>query len=73
MVSVSLFTISFPFFLGLWCVCFHDFEDPRHWYETKFTGCWWVFEEEYYIIHDVLLPGRLLQTEPWCVGEVVQV
>uniref|UniRef100_A0A1B6GJJ7 Uncharacterized protein n=1 Tax=Cuerna arida TaxID=1464854 RepID=A0A1B6GJJ7_9HEMI len=49
--------------IGLWCVCFHDFEDTRHWYETKFTGCWWVFEEEYYIIHDVLLPGFFLATQ----------
>uniref|UniRef100_A0A1B6CZL8 Uncharacterized protein n=1 Tax=Clastoptera arizonana TaxID=38151 RepID=A0A1B6CZL8_9HEMI len=43
--------------LGLWLVCFHDLEDPRHWYDTKFSGCWWVFLEEYYIIHDLLLPG----------------
>jgi len=49
--------------IGLWVVCFHDFEDTRHWYETKFTGCWWVFEEEYYIIHDFLLPGFFLATQ----------
>jgi hypothetical protein len=46
--------LSFP---GLWQVCFKNFEEPHHWYDTKFTGCWWVFEEEYYIIHDFLLPG----------------
>lgn len=44
-------------FVGLWQVCFKDYEDPRHWYDTKFRGCWWVFEEEYYIIHNILLPG----------------
>ena len=38
-------------------MCFKNFEEPHHWYDTKFTGCWWVFEEEYYIIHDFLLPG----------------
>lgn len=26
-------------------------------YDYQFQGCMWVFEEEYYIIHDFLLPG----------------
>ncbi|KAJ4437342.1 hypothetical protein ANN_17481 [Periplaneta americana] len=47
----------------LWQVCFQGFVDPRHWYETKFYGCWWVFEEEYYIIHDILLPGFFVATQ----------
>ncbi|XKL60555.1 hypothetical protein PGB90_007612 [Kerria lacca] len=43
--------------LGLWIVCFKNFEDPKHWYDVKFTECWWVYEEEFYIIHQFLLPG----------------
>lgn len=49
--------------LGLWEVCFKDFEDFRHHYDYKFTGCWWVFEEEYYIIFDFLLPGFFIATQ----------
>lgn len=44
-------------FTGLWVVCFKDFEDSHHWYDTKFGSCWWVFEEEYYIIYDILFKG----------------
>jgi len=44
-------------FTGLWVVCFKDFEDSHHWYDTKFGNCWWVFEEEYYIIYDILFKG----------------
>ncbi|XP_037946811.1 uncharacterized protein LOC119683895 [Teleopsis dalmanni] len=43
--------------LGLWEVCFNNFTDIHRFYDTVFTGCMWVFEEEYYIIHDFLLPG----------------
>lgn len=43
--------------LGLWEVCFNNFQDIHRFYETRFKGCMWVFEEEYYIIHDFLLPG----------------
>lgn len=49
--------------IGLWVVCFKNFEDPRHWYDFSFTGCWWVFEEEYYIIFDILLPGFFMATQ----------
>jgi len=43
--------------LGLWEVCFNNFQDIHRFYDTRFSGCMWVFEEEYYIIHDFLLPG----------------
>ncbi|KAH8326826.1 hypothetical protein KR074_001471 [Drosophila pseudoananassae] len=43
--------------LGLWEVCFNNFQDIHRFYDNRFTGCMWVFEEEYYIIHDFLLPG----------------
>lgn len=49
--------------IGLWEVCFVNFEDFRHHYDFNFTGCWWVFEEEYYIIHDFLLPGFFIATQ----------
>lgn len=50
-------------FSGLWEVCFNGFEEVHHWYDTIFTGCWWIFEEEYYIIHDILLPGFFIATQ----------
>lgn len=49
--------------IGLWEVCFNKFEDFRHMYDYRFTGCWWVFEEEYYIIFDFLLPGFFIATQ----------
>ncbi|XP_029053563.1 uncharacterized protein LOC114881089 [Osmia bicornis bicornis] len=49
--------------IGLWQVCFQGFEHPHHLYDTKFYGCWWVFEEEYYIIHDILLPDFFVATQ----------
>lgn len=44
-------------FAGLWTVCFQNFTDIHRFYDVQFKGCMWVFEEEYYIIHDFLLPG----------------
>nr|XP_023011978.1 uncharacterized protein LOC111502200 [Leptinotarsa decemlineata] len=49
--------------IGLWEVCFRNFRDFRHQYDFNFTGCWWVFEEEYYIIFDFLLPGFFIATQ----------
>lgn len=56
---------NFPLFQfpGLWEVCFVNFHDFRHHYDFNFTGCWWVYEEEYYIIHDFLLPGFFIATQ----------
>ncbi|XP_050538077.1 uncharacterized protein LOC126903712 [Daktulosphaira vitifoliae] len=51
--------------IGLWVVCFKDFEDSHHWYDTKFGNCWWVFEEEYYIIYDVLFKGFYIAVQVW--------
>ncbi|XP_033208841.1 uncharacterized protein LOC117167778 [Belonocnema kinseyi] len=48
---------------GLWQVCFQDFQDTQHLYDTRFTGCWWVFEEEYYILHDIVLPPFFVATQ----------
>ncbi|XP_043476492.1 uncharacterized protein LOC122507701 [Leptopilina heterotoma] len=49
--------------IGLWQVCFEDFMDTQHLYDTKFNNCWWVFEEEYYILHDILLPRFFVATQ----------
>ncbi|KAL0281487.1 UNVERIFIED_CONTAM: hypothetical protein PYX00_002461 [Menopon gallinae] len=49
--------------IGLWQVCFENYEEPRHWYDKKFSGCWWVFEEDYYIIHHILLPSFFVATQ----------
>lgn len=37
-------------------MCLNNFEDIHRFYDVRFTGCMWIFEEEYYIIHDYLLP-----------------
>lgn len=54
----NIYKIDILFFLvGLWTVCFENFTDIHRFYDYRFEGCMWVFEEEYYIIHDFLLPG----------------
>ncbi|XP_034943476.1 uncharacterized protein kune [Chelonus insularis] len=49
--------------IGLWLVCFNNFRDIRHLYDIRFNTCWWVFEEEYYIIRDTLLPSFFVATQ----------
>lgn len=60
---VRLILIVVICILGLWEVCFKHFRDINRWYPTEFNGCMWVFEEEYYIIHDYLLPNFYLATQ----------
>lgn len=48
---------------GLWEVCLNDFQDIHRFYDNRFSSCMWVFEEEYYIIHDYLLPGFYIATQ----------
>lgn len=43
--------------LGLWEVCFSNFEETHFWYDFTFRDCWWIYEEEYYIILDFIQPG----------------
>lgn len=43
--------------LGLWEVCLNNFQDIHRFYDVRFSGCMWIFEEEYYIIHDYILPS----------------
>ncbi|XP_052854680.1 uncharacterized protein LOC128263645 [Drosophila gunungcola] len=49
--------------LGLWEVCFNNFQDIHRFFDNRFNGCMWVFEEEYYIIHDFLLPGFYISVQ----------
>nr|AAL49330.1 RH22958p [Drosophila melanogaster] len=49
--------------LGLWEVCFNNFQDIHRFFDNSFNGCLWVFEEEYYIIHDFLLPGFYISVQ----------
>lgn len=44
-------------------MCFDKFKDFRHYYDYDFTGCWWIFEEEYDIIKDFLLPNFFIATQ----------
>jgi hypothetical protein len=44
--------------MGLWEFCFDGFRYPRFQFDKKFTGCHYVFSEEYRIIREWLLPGK---------------
>lgn len=44
-------------------MCLNNFQDIHRFYDTRYVGCMWVFEEEYYIIHDYLLPGFYIATQ----------
>jgi hypothetical protein len=43
-------------FAGLWELCLNNFQDIHRFYDVRYSGCMWIFEEEYYIIHDYILP-----------------
>ncbi|CAH0396146.1 unnamed protein product [Bemisia tabaci] len=49
--------------MGLWMICMSGYEDPRHFHDVKFYGCWFLFEEEYYIIDEFLFPSFFIATE----------
>ncbi|XP_055546630.1 uncharacterized protein LOC129730983 [Wyeomyia smithii] len=49
--------------LGLWELCLKDFQDIHRFYDTRFSGCMWIFEEEYYILHDYILPGFFIAVQ----------
>lgn len=42
--------------LGLWDFCFLDYRHPSYQYDTKFTGCHWIFSPVYTNIRDWLQP-----------------
>ncbi|KAF0289166.1 hypothetical protein FJT64_012525 [Amphibalanus amphitrite] len=45
--------------MGLWEVCFVNFRYPNNQFDHKFTGCHWVFSNEYRIIREWILPAWL--------------
>lgn len=44
--------------LGLWEVCFENFQDPYHRYDRIVTGCKFLFDEDYSFISEFLRPGK---------------
>ncbi|KAF0301844.1 hypothetical protein FJT64_003055 [Amphibalanus amphitrite] len=42
--------------LGLWTVCFDKFQERLRLYDTEFSGCRWVLDEEYQIIDYLVRP-----------------
>lgn len=42
--------------LGLWDFCFQDYRHPAYQYDTKFTGCHWIYSPVYTNIRDWLQP-----------------
>lgn len=43
--------------LGLWDFCFQDYRHPSYQYDTKFTGCHWIYSPIYTNIRDWLQPS----------------
>lgn len=43
--------------LGLWDFCFQDYRHPAYQYDTKFTGCHWIYSPVYMNIRDWLQPS----------------
>lgn len=50
------FTDSTFIRLGLWDFCFQDYRHPSYQYDTKFTGCHWIYSSVYTNIRDFLQP-----------------
>lgn len=42
--------------LGLWDFCFQDYRHPSYQYDTKFSGCHWIYSPVYTNIRDWLQP-----------------
>ncbi|XP_013789749.1 uncharacterized protein LOC106473611 [Limulus polyphemus] len=43
--------------LGLWEACLDKFHDVNYRYDIEFSGCRWIFDEEYNIIIKILEPA----------------
>ncbi|RWS21338.1 uncharacterized protein B4U80_11138 [Leptotrombidium deliense] len=43
--------------LGLWEACFAKFQDPNYLYDREFTGCSWLFDEDYAHLRKILEPS----------------
>uniref|UniRef100_A0ABD2VVS2 Uncharacterized protein n=1 Tax=Trichogramma kaykai TaxID=54128 RepID=A0ABD2VVS2_9HYME len=49
--------------LGLWQICFKEFQDVRHWYDYEYRGCSWIFKEDSKIIYETTLPTFFRATQ----------
>jgi len=49
--------------MGLWEFCFDRFRYPLYQFDKLFTGCYYVFSEEYRIVREWLLPGWLMAVQ----------
>ena len=45
---------------GLWTVCFDKFQERLRLYDTEFSGCRWVLDEEYQIIDYLVRPRECI-------------
>ncbi|KAK8750273.1 hypothetical protein OTU49_014757 [Cherax quadricarinatus] len=49
--------------MGLWEFCFNGFRYPKFQYDYKFTGCNYIFSEEYRIIWSWMLPAWFMAVQ----------
>ncbi|KNE86467.1 hypothetical protein PSTG_20172 [Puccinia striiformis f. sp. tritici PST-78] len=65
--------------LGLWDFCFQDYRHPSYQYDTKFTGCHWIYSPVYTNIRDWLSAGlvyvcsschdnSVMRFQPWLIS-----
>ena len=57
--------------MGLWEFCFKDYRHPHFQFDKLFTGCHYVFSEEYRIIREWLLPGKIILTSIMNCSEII--
>ncbi|RWS12546.1 claudin domain containing protein-like protein [Dinothrombium tinctorium] len=49
--------------LGLWEACFTSFQDPNYLYDRVFSGCKWLFDEDYEFMRHILEPPFFVATQ----------
>lgn len=62
---ISSYEESFSTFknMGVWEYCFENFRFPYYQYDRVFDGCRGIFNDDYYVIREWLLPGWLLAVQ----------
>ena len=45
--------------MGLWEFCFYKFRHPDYQFDKLFTGCHALYGDEYRLIREKLLPGKI--------------
>lgn len=43
--------------LGLWQICL-NMSDPKHLYDQRFVGCWWIPLEDFFFMREQLISPR---------------